>query len=271
MKLAVSNIAWANDNTEAFLEFISSMGCHGVELAINKIWNEPISANGDQINQLRKSLDKFNIEMIGFHSLLYTRPDLKFFPDVNNFRETCEYIRLLAKLCQQLGGSRLVLGSPRNREIVEIDYEQAWGIAVKEYRRLSEELFNYNVKLLFEPLSPKDTNFGSSLNEVIELASTINHSNFGLVVDAGVTAMSSEDQKTFAVMPINHLGHFHVNDPGLKPPGSNNDDQCHISFSENLKKVRYNDYISIEMLSPDNSNKHIINAINYVKEIYSIN
>ena len=38
MKLAVSNIAWKNNEFKKFYELISQLKCEGVEIAPSKIW-----------------------------------------------------------------------------------------------------------------------------------------------------------------------------------------------------------------------------------------
>ena len=50
MKLALSNIAWPGSSVGAFLEYCADNGCAAVELAINKVWHEPINATDKQNN-----------------------------------------------------------------------------------------------------------------------------------------------------------------------------------------------------------------------------
>ena len=56
--------------------------------------------------------------MVGFHSS-FNRPDLKFFKDKESRLKTIEYLKKLSELCQELGGSQIVLGSPANRALSE--------------------------------------------------------------------------------------------------------------------------------------------------------
>ena len=81
MKISVSNIAWKEDRkyfTE-FLDFIKKLGCSGVELAPSCIWKEPINSSSNERSELLKIIHKSGLEVVGFHSLLYTRPELKIF------------------------------------------------------------------------------------------------------------------------------------------------------------------------------------------------
>ena len=79
MKMSISNIAWGNKNFEDFLKLIKSNGCDSIELAPSLIWNEPINSDKKSRQSLKNLLKNHDIKMVGFHSLLFNRPDLKFF------------------------------------------------------------------------------------------------------------------------------------------------------------------------------------------------
>ena len=79
MKLSVSNIAWGNKNFSSFLKLIKDQACDGVEIAPSLIWSEPIDSTGPERLLFQNQLKEFDLELVGFHSLLYSRPDLQFF------------------------------------------------------------------------------------------------------------------------------------------------------------------------------------------------
>ena len=268
MKLSASNIAWPGNDVLCFLDCCADNGCKGVELAINKIWNEPTMVDGKTIKSLTKAVNSRNLNMIGFHSLLYTRPDLKLFESKYDFKKTSDYILLLGKLCKEMGGSQLVLGSPVNRQITKIEYSEAWNMAVEGFGILAEKLSKIEIKILIEALRPIDTNFIVTLGQAIQLTNDVNHSNFRMVVDAGATAASKKDILDFPKIPIEYLEHFHVNDEGLTPPGTRRG--YHNFFADCLLKMDYSGYLSIEMLSPNDSIDDLIRSFSFVKEKYCV-
>ena len=94
MKISVSNIAWYNDpkKINSFFEFISNLGCNGVELAPSAIWSEPIDSSKQDRDNLKKKIRNFNLNFLGFHSLLYSKPKLKFFENSLIRKETKRYL-----------------------------------------------------------------------------------------------------------------------------------------------------------------------------------
>jgi len=266
MKLALSNIAWPGSSVDAFLEYCAANALPAVELAINKIWQEPINATEKQINQLRKTILNKDLEMIGFHAVLYTRKDLKLFPEPRDFKDVCNYIYDLAKICKKLGGKNIVFGSPENRLIRNLTDQEAWYIAVGGFRSLANRLADIDITLLIEALRPVDTNFIVSLNDAVRLATDVSHPNFRIVIDAGATCDTNININKLREIPIDLIDHVHVNDPGLAPPSRKN--IFHRQLSEVLKDLNYSKYISIEMLSKYNSTWELDEAISYVKEIY---
>ena len=81
MNISVSNIAWYQDPRKItnFFEFISSLNCNGVELAPSAIWSEPIDSSKQDRDNLKKEIKSNNLNFLGFHSLLYSKPELKLF------------------------------------------------------------------------------------------------------------------------------------------------------------------------------------------------
>jgi len=79
MKISVSNIAWGNKKLEFFLDFIKNLGCSGVEIAPSIIWLEPIKSTKQEKTAFFNSVKNSDLELLGFHSLLYNRPDLQLF------------------------------------------------------------------------------------------------------------------------------------------------------------------------------------------------
>ena len=79
MKLSVSNIVWGKENFGDFLKILKNEGCDGVELAPSLIWDEPISSNKNERQELKKKISDSGLEFIGFHSLLFSKPELQLF------------------------------------------------------------------------------------------------------------------------------------------------------------------------------------------------
>ena len=79
MKLAVSNIAWKNNEFNKFYELLASLNCSGVEIAPSKIWNNIPDISKENVTSFLSDMKKNKLEFLGFHSLLYGRKDLQLF------------------------------------------------------------------------------------------------------------------------------------------------------------------------------------------------
>ena len=115
MKLAVSNIAWKDSDFHKFYELISLLNCSGVEVAPSKIWKDIYQINDQDKLHFKSEINKYDLEFLGFHSLLYERNDLQIFKNEESRKKTKDYLFKLVDLCSSLNGKTLIFGSPKNR------------------------------------------------------------------------------------------------------------------------------------------------------------
>jgi len=268
MRLAVSNIAWNNNNLPSFLRFLKNEGCHGVELAINKIWSEPVDASKDCIQKLRQLLRENEIELVGFHALFFTRPDLQFFANGPRGREAFfNYLKNLAWICSQLGGKILVWGSPRNRQLSETFENSDSDDVIPSLRRFMETISPSKVTIALEHLSPKNTSFVASYRECVGLVQEVNHPQFRPHLDIGTVVECGEaisHLMQFSSLPV----HVHVNEPGLTPP-TETGPVNHPDIGAELRKYQYDGYVSLEARSDSiGGPKELAQIIKFMRESY---
>ncbi len=267
MKLSVSNIAWENRRLGEHLGLLSDLGCDGVELAPSCIWPEPITAASYERSSLRRLIGDIGLEMVGFHALLYTRPDLQLFLDQKSSKATVEYLGELAYLCADLNGSRMILGSPRNRVRHGRSYEECLDWASDAIGSLAEICAPLGVVICIEPLGPDETEFIISASEGAELVRRVGHSNFRLHLDAKALISSGEDLSNILAEHGDLLHHFHVSDPGLSPPGMKGVD--HTQYGRALRNSGYDRYVSIEMRRTDGDSKEVVTrSVAFVRQHY---
>jgi len=147
MKLSVSNIAWKDCDFFYYAKLIKDNGCDGVEIAPSCIWEEPINISKNDIFEFNSKIKKIGLEIVGFHSLLFTRPDLQLFKSKKNRAQTIKYIFKLIDICSYLEGKQLVFGSPKNRSLHGNDYEKCKSQAADDFYEISE--YSKKKKYLF--------------------------------------------------------------------------------------------------------------------------
>jgi D-psicose/D-tagatose/L-ribulose 3-epimerase len=267
MKVSVCNIAWDHAELPFFLELLTKLGCHGIEIAPSRIWEEPVNAPKEERKKIRELIQGASLETTGFHSLLYNRPDLYWFRDRSVWKKTTEYMKRLSELCFDLGGKTLILGSPKNRRLHDRNYEDCLQWAAEAFFEIAEDSAQYGTILCLEPLSPQETDFISSSQEGYQLVQAVNHPHFQLHLDAKAMINSGENFLQTFLHCKPSLRHFHVGDPGLAPPGSTGFD--HSVIGQALQQVQYDHYISIEMICPpENAQNEVRRSVKYVQQCY---
>jgi D-psicose/D-tagatose/L-ribulose 3-epimerase len=248
MNISVSNIAWYQDPRKItnFFEFISSLNCNGVELAPSAIWSEPIDSSKQDRDNLKKEIKSNNLNFLGFHSLLYSKPELKLFENSFLRKETKNYLFDLINLCSDLEGKNLVYGSPKSRELCGKKYDDCKKQSIDDFYEIAEYAKKKGIFFCLEPLSKKETDFITSLEEGGEIVETVNHSNFKLHLDTKVLFDSMDKIEPKIERYKNIITHVHVGDENLLEPGIVNKKE-HPEIGKSLRDINYEGYITLEM------------------------
>lgn len=247
MKFAICQELFVDWEWERQCRFMAETGYTGIELAPFTLAPRITDVNVERRRELRAVAESHGLTICGLHWLLAKTEGLHLTtPDAVVRRATARYLIELGNACADLGGAVMVFGSPLQRNLMEgTTREQAMARAAEVFREAMPVLADRGVKIVMEPLTPKETNFINSCAEAVELMGIVNHPNFVLHQD--VKAMLSE------TTPIPELiarhadvtGHFHVNDDNLLGPGMGRTDY-HPIF-EALLRTGYAGWVSVEV------------------------
>ena len=265
MKLAVSNIAWKGTEFNKFYELISKLNCKGVEIAPSKIWKNIPKITKEEKNTFTKEIQKFNLEFLGFHSLLFGRKDLYIFKDKENRNNTKNYLFELIDLCSELNGQNLIFGSPNNRNTFK--NKDALEIGKNFFDEIGDYAKKNGVFVCLEPLDVSMTDFLTSINETGKFIQSIGNQNLKLHIDTKSFLISGENIDKNIQKFNTLIEHVHVSDKNLNI--LTKDKHIHKEFAKSLNKINYNKYISLEMKQEINNEKDsIIKSIDFIKENY---
>jgi D-psicose/D-tagatose/L-ribulose 3-epimerase len=269
LKISASNIIWDSSNLHNFFSLCSELGCSGVELAPDKIWEKPIQSSPKERSDIKHSIEDNGLELVGFHALLYTRNDLKLFKSTSSFQDTCLYLASMASLCSEMGGKNLIMGSPYNRNLCGRTLEDCFDQAIEGFTQLADICKELGVNFCIEPLPPFQTEFITSASEGERLVKAVNHPNFCLHLDASALRLESFPPELVIKESITPQ-HFHVNDPGLAVPGSSTKDLPLMIKA--LRNKNYEGFFSIEVV-PDGSDPRDIlkSSVEYVRQLLENN
>lgn len=271
MKVAVSNIAWDPSQLEEHLLILEQMGCKGLEISPSSIWAEPVLSNKKDRKNLLEIVKSYELDIISMHSLTYTHSEFKLFDSEKSRVKLKQYLFKLIDLADEIECPIMVFGSPQSRRIEKNDYKKCFEIAVDFFREIGEMAKSKGVIFCIEPLGPSDKcDFIMNANEAYELIQQVNSENISLHLDAKAMIDVREDYQEVFDNYGKILKHFHVGDPGLRPPGTITDE--HVKIGVALKRSKYNGYVSIEMKRGFGPSKEIVrDAIGYVKKVYMRN
>jgi len=221
MKLGICNELFVNWPWEKLCDFIRSLGYQGIEVAPFTLAERAERVTPQRRAELRESAESRDLEIIGLHWLLMKPPGLCItHPDKDIREETARYFVELVGLCADLGGKVMVIGSPKQRNLLPgVKRGEAMGYAAEVFTPCLELAVKRAVTLAIEPLSTRETDFLMCASEAVDLIERIDHPNFRLQLD--VKAMSYEYKPIPQIIreSAKHLAHFHVNDPNLLGPG----------------------------------------------------
>jgi sugar phosphate isomerase/epimerase len=247
MRFAVCNETFQDWPFEKAFQFAADVGYTGLEIAPFTINVNAYDISPQQRAEVRKQADHANLEIIGLHWLLAkTTGYYLTTPDEAVRKKTANYIGELARLCRDLGGHLMVLGSPLQRNLLPgVTHDQAMELAADCLRRTMPALEECGVTLAVEPLGPKDGNFLLTAQAGRQLCEMVASPNCRLHLDC--KAMASEAKSIPELLRENAplLHHFHANDPNMRGPGMG--DLDFLPIFQALADIDYRGWVSVEV------------------------
>jgi len=161
-------------------------------------------------------------------------------------RKTSEYFCELVNFCADLGGEAIVVGSPKQRNLLPgVRFDQAWELARETFAQSVRVAEERGVTICFEPLAPSETDFVNTAAKGIEFIQQFESDAFKIILD--VKAMCSDPKPIPEIIRDSnpHFAYFHANDANLKGPGFGEVDFKPIFGA--LKEVGYGGFVSVEV------------------------
>jgi D-psicose/D-tagatose/L-ribulose 3-epimerase len=186
-------------------------------------------------------------------------------PHMNESKMT-GYLHFVFKRAVLLGAKIIVFSDGYARKCPE-----GWPLdlakAQFEYclHNMAETAAQYNLTIVLEPLCSKETNIINSLADGSALVRELNIPNLGVMADFYQMRMESESMSVLSLAGT-FLKHVHIaNSNGRVFPNDENEDNYESFFSA-LKKVKYDQRISIEA-STNNFERDTLAALKIMKTL----
>ncbi len=269
MKFGICNEIFQNWKIEDAMAFAKQAGYDGIEIAPFTLAKYVTEIPANERRRIREEAARIGIEISGIHWVLVQAEGIYLnHPDASIRARTADYFCELVKFCADLGGKIIVVGSPKQRDVMEGgSFEQAWQWATDTFRDAVKLAGERGITICFEPLAPSETNFINTAAEGIRFAKQFNSPAMKIILD--VKAMCSEAKPIPQIIAESRgeFAYFHANDRNLKGPGFGDVDFHPIAAA--LRAANYDGYLSVEVFKFEEGAEVIATkSIEYLKRIF---
>ncbi len=269
MRFAICNEIFRGWKLEDVFTYAARLGYAGVEIAPFTLADSVTQIAPEERARLKDAAAKAGITIPGIHWVL-VKPEGLYIthPDAAVRARTASYFRELVDFCADLGGEVMVVGSPKQRNLMPgVSREQGCEWAESVFREAVRRGEERGVTVCLEPLAPAETNFMTTAEEAIAFTQRLGSPNFKIILD--VKAMCGETKPIPQIIRESwpHFRHFHANDRNLKGPGFGEIDFKPIAAA--LQQAGYDGYVSVEVFNFDEGPEVIASrSLEYLKQAF---
>ena len=270
MRFAICNEIYQGWSLEDAFAHIGRTGYDAVEIAPFTVTKHVTDLTAARRQEIRDLAKRSGIAVSGLHWVLVQTEGLYLnHTDEATRRRTANYFVELVRCCADLGGDRIIVGSPKQRNILPgVSEQQAWDWATDSFRDAVKEAEQRGVVICFEPLSPVETNFVNTAAEGIRFARQFNSPAMSVIID--VKAMCSEAKPIPQIIrdSAGQFAYFHANDRNLKGPGFGDVDYAPIVAA--LRDARYDGTVSVEVFKfEEGADAIATKSLEYLKRVFA--
>jgi sugar phosphate isomerase/epimerase len=249
MRIALCNEILAAMPLERQCEYAAGLGYDGLEIAPYTLSASPEKISTADAARIRTVVEAAGLVVTGLHWLLVKPEGLSLTdPDASVRNRTLEVMAHFIGLCAELGGTVLVHGSPRQRQIAQ---GETAAVALARLRDAMAQVAlaaaRAGVTYCIEPLSKRETSLLNTVAEAAELVRSIDHPNLRTMIDCSAAGLTEADPIPSLIdrwLPTGLIAHIQVNDPNRRGPG-----QGEMKFAPimaGLKRHNYTGTIAVE-------------------------
>jgi sugar phosphate isomerase/epimerase len=270
MKFAICNEIFQGWKLEDAMTYAAKAGYEGIEIAPFTLAKSVTDISRAGRERIRELSVRTGITICGLHWVLVQAEGVYLnHSDPAVRQRTAAYFCELVDFCADVGGKTIVVGSPKQRNLLPgVTAAQAADWAAATFRDSVKRAEVRSVTICIEPLSPAETDFINTAAEAIRFAEQFHSPNFKIILD--VKAMCAETKPIPQIIRESspHFAHFHANDKNLKGPGFGEVDFKPIAAA--LREVGYDGYVSVEVFKFEEGPEVIASqSIGYLKRSFA--
>lgn len=252
------------------MSYAAKIGYDAIEIAPFTLAKYVTDIPAAERQRIREGAKQAGIAISGIHWVLVQAEGMYLNHSDPEIRQrTAKYFCDLVDFCADLGGHIIVVGSPKQRNVLEgASPQQAWDWAKETFRPSVQRALDRGLTICLEPLAPTETNFINTAAEAVRFVKQFHSPSFRIILD--VKAMCSEEKPIPQIIQESwpHFAYFHANDKNLKGPGFGDVDFKPIAAA--LREVGYDGYVSVEVFKFDEGPEVIASqSIEYLKKVFA--
>ena len=248
MRLAISNIAWDTSEDEAVAALLQRFAIDAIDIAPGKYFPEPASATAADIAQVKGWWAERGFEITGMQALLFGTTGLNVFGSAASQAALIKHLAAVCRIGAGLGATRVVFGSPKNRDRSGLSDQDALEIAISFFRQLGDIAQASGVTICLEP-NPAcyGANFMTSSAETALVVKCIAHPAIQMQLDTGALTINGENPLVVLHDCAALIGHVHASEPDLLPLGDGGTEHGQMAVA--LSQYLPTHVVTIEMVA----------------------
>lgn len=248
MRIAFSNIAWDTSEDAVVAALLQRHGIDAIDVAPGKYFSDPQAATQAQAQAVKQWWQDQGIELTGMQALLFGTTGLNMFGDPAAQKAMLQRLNAVCRIGGWLGATRLVFGSPKNRDRTGLSDAQTQDTAVSFFRQLGQMASDHGVLVCLEPNPERyHCNFMTDTDEAAQMVRLVNHPSIRMQLDTGAITINQESAANMIDAHADVIGHVHASEPDLRPLGDAGCD--HASAAKALRNHLPGHVVSIEMVA----------------------
>lgn len=247
MRLAISNIAWDVTEDAAVAQLLQRYQVDAIDVAPGKYFADPVRTPSSAVSKVRDYWKDHGIDITGMQALLFGTQGLNVFGDDASQTAMLKHLTAVCRIGAVLGATRLVFGSPKNRDCSLVEKADVKNMAVTFFQKLGDAAKAEGVIICLEPNPPcYAANFMINSDETASIVEAVNHPAIRMQLDTG--AMKINDEPLDVIDRYAHLiGHIHASEPSLVTLGDGGVD--HEAIAKRVSQTLPGHVVSIEMVA----------------------
>src|SRR5216117_4119885 len=173
MRLGICNEIFKDWKLAEAMAYARHVGYDAIEIAPFTLANYVTEISSPARQRIKDDAARAGIAVSGIHWVLVQAEGMYLnHPEAAVRTRTARYFCDLVDFCADLGGRTIVVGSPKQRNVMEgVSQVQAWEWASQTFKAAVQQAGERDVTICFEPLAPTETNFINTAEDAIRFVS----------------------------------------------------------------------------------------------------